>query len=518
MIYKEKIVNSMKDYWKESKLSWWITVFFLLLTYGIRLTSVSLSHDTEAIISVPDSLYESWYSMGRFSLVFMKKILGVYNFNPVVASFLMFFVVLASSLVWMYLFSALWKKEETKDFRWVFPTVFFTSVIMAEQFGFLLQVYEVSIGILLLGLTLLYLYWIMINKKRFLWYIPAFLLTMVILSIYQALIFLYPVAVAVTLLIYCEGKKQTNEELGNIAVWSMLIKFVLIFVLAFLCNQFLSKWIMNYMHIKPTEYLLGQINWGKASIKENVNRIFEHIKEVYTGKGIFYSKIYGLLSLFFFLTVVYKGVKKQKGRFTYFLIAIFCLMGPFVLTILMAGEPAARAQFCLPFLTGFYFWYLMMHWREKSKTIFIGLYCLGIFVSFKQSFMSTRLYYTNYVQYQEDVRLAVKISDRIDQLDLGELPKEPVVFVGRRLPQANVSAIPSDDLELIGKSFWELSFGTSHGTWVMNHFLDAVGYSYVYPTKEEVEKAEIIAKQMPLWPNTGSVVARDGIIVVRLSE
>ena len=518
MNWKENNRQYIKKCWEENKLSWWISVFFLLLTYGIRLTYISLSHDTDAIISIPEKLYESWYSMGRFGLIVLKKCLGVYSFNPYVASFLMFVTMLVGSFVWMALFSALWGKEKTKYFHWIFPVVFYTSTIMAEQFGFMLQTYEVSLSIVLLGVILFYQYWTFLNKKSLVWYLPGFLFLLLIFSIYQSFIFLYPVAVAATLLIFCEGERQKTREVGDKILWGFIIRFVLVFILAFVCNQILGKVIMNYMHIEPTEYLMEQIHWGKAPVKENLARIFAHVKAVYMGEGIFYSKAYALLSFLFLFTAIYQGIKKERGRFTYLLIVVFCMIGPFLLTIIMAGASAARVQFSLPFLSGFFFWYLVAIWKKKSKFIFIVFLCLGFLVSMKQSLMSARLYYTNYVQYQEDVRLAVKISDRIDQLDLGELPKEPVVFVGRRLPQANVSAIPSDDLELIGKSFWELSFGTSHGTWVMNHFLDAVGYSYVYPTKEEVEKAEVIAKQMPIWPNTGSVVARDGIIVVRLSE
>lgn len=513
---KIKWKDNIKKHWQENKPSWYITLFFLLLTYGIRLTSIYLSHDTEAIISVRESLYNSWYSMGRFGLVFLKKLLGVYTFNPYAASFLMFVTMILASFLWTYLFSALCGKGRTKYFAWVFPAVFYSSTIMAEQFGFMLQAYEVGLTFALLGAVILFQYWIILNKKRVFFYIPALLLLFLIFSVYQSFIFLYPLAVTAGLLIYCEGEK--GEKMTNKELFAVLIKFVGLFFAAFLAYWFADKMITDYLHITRTDYLMEQIQWGKAPIKENLAKIFAHVKAVYSGKGIYYSKIYILTSLLFLITVIYRAIKRQKGAFLYLVMGFFCLSGPFWLTVIMAGRSVERASFSLPFLNGFFLFYLLLLWKKKGRFLFAAILCLGFLASFKQGLMSSRLYYTNYLQYQEDVRLAVKITDRIDQLNLGEIPKEPVVFIGRRLPQANESAIPGEELELIGKSFWELSFGNVHGTWVMNHFLDAVGYSYVYPDAEQVKKAESIAEDMPTWPDEGSVAAKDGLIIVCFSH
>ena len=36
-------------------------------------------------MAVPERLYESWYTMGRFGLIFLKKVLGTYVFTPYAA-------------------------------------------------------------------------------------------------------------------------------------------------------------------------------------------------------------------------------------------------------------------------------------------------------------------------------------------------------------------------------------------------------------------------------------------------
>ncbi len=118
---------------------------------------------------------------------------------------------------------------------------------------------------------------------------------------------------------------------------------------------------------------------------------------------------------------------------------------------------------------------------DQIELLNLGEVILVIFVTMNQSILTSRLYYTQYVQYKEDVRVAEKISDQIELLNLGEIPKEPIVFVGAREARKNPSCIPGNQLELIGKSFFEVSFGTEHGTWVMRNFMATLGYSYALP-------------------------------------
>ena len=115
------------------------------------------------------------------------------------------------------------------------------------------------------------------------------------------------------------------------------------------------------------------------------------------------------------------------------------------------------------------------------------------------------------------MRVEEKISDQIELLNLVEIPKEPIVFVGAREARKNPSCIPGNQLELIGKSFFEVSFGTEHGTWVMRNFMATLGYSYALPDGVQIAEAEQAAAEMPAWPTTGSVVMKNGIIIVKLS-
>lgn len=529
---EEKSMQTEKWKWlpidrflKKNTAVWIVTGFFLLITYGIKVFNVSISHDTEAIMAVPESLYSSWYSMGRFGLMAIKKVLGTYVFNPYAASFLMLVVIFLNAMLWTWLFSWIGGKDwQNKHTNWVFPVVFFTSVISAEQNGFLLQSYEVNVALLLLGLSLIFAFKWILEKKGFLsiFLLAAILCGAAAFSVYQTLVPLFTAAVAFCFLLIYDASAKREGNASAKFCFLVIGKMIMIFLVAFIIYSLVNRCILAVLQMETTPYISDQIMWGKISLEQGIENIRLHIYKVFTGNGIFYSRSFLLAYVGMILYAVVSLLKKTTCRWLYILAMLFLLASPFFMTVLMGAEPNKRSQLLLPFVVGVGFQYLVNAItnipipRLKSKYMFVvvsgvvGLLCLH------QSMDSARLYYTQYVQYEEDVRVAEKISTQIEQLNLGEIPSEPVVFVGGRAPKKNQSCYQGSELELIGRSFFEVSYGTVHGSWVMNHFMETLGYPYMMPGEEDCKKAEQIAENMPSWPNEGSIIEQDGIIIVKL--
>lgn len=518
--------SSLLTFIRENQRNWWIVGFFILFVYGIKVFNVSISHDTESIMSIPTNIYIAWYMMGRFGLIFLKNLLGSNFFNPYVAVFMMVVLMLCNSMVWEYLIFILKGRKEPKNTLWIFPVLFFTSGICAEQSGFLLQAYEVNL-VLLLSAAALLLFFRGLQRKKNWYYCVAVFLCVIVFSTYQSLIPLFAASCALCfLLIYDRISSDKTKETGAKEYWILIGKMILFFVGSFIIYQLMNRMVLNIHGLKPTPYISGQIMWGTIPAKHCVINIVHHIYMALTGKRFLYSASFGVVYAATVLTAVVRIRKKEKCYWIYCLAVIFCLGAPFLMAALMGNAPSIRADILLPFTSGFLMQYLVEKLLEKmagypgikQKQAGIAVVCAVFMASFSQSMASARLYYTQYVQYEEDVRLAVKISDRIDQLDLGEIPKEPVVFVGRRVPQLNRTCYSSDQLEIIGHSFFELSYGTQHGTWVMNLFLTTIGYTYNMPSPEQTLQAEKDAEDMPVWPAKGSVAEKNGVIIVRLSE
>ena len=51
----------------------------------------------------------------------------------------------------------------------------------------------------------------------------------------------------------------------------------------------------------------------------------------------------------------------------------------------------------------------------------------------------------------------------------------------------------------------------------MNHYMNTLGYKYNLPTQEQMTEAEEYAKNMPVFPDNGSIVKYKDVIIVKLS-
>lgn len=509
----EKVIDrrQFQEYYRKNRFSIGIAVVFLVVAYGIKIFQIAFSHDTEAIISVPESLYDSWMTMGRFGLILLKKIFGIYTFNPYLASMLMFLTMVAGVIVWGYLFYVLTSnKMWYAKASWILPVIFFTTPMMAEQISFLLQAFEVSFSVMLLGCALIMM-WHAIIAGKYLWHIPAFFVSALVFSVYQTTVPLFVTAAAAGFIVYYQKREKSW--------WTVLLQLVGSFGVSFLIYEGANKVIMKVQGISTTSYISDQLMWTTLPAEKCIDNILKHIGDVLTGEGFYYSVSFGIACTLGILFLVLRWKKSLKEYYLYCIANVVFIFTPFLMTVLMGQEPKMRTQLGIGFVTGFYLQYTVIWFGTAGKKIQRAagnvILCVALLFCFQQASKTADMFYTEYLQYQEDVRLALKISDRIDMLNLGEQPQEPVVFVGARIPQLNESGIR--DLENIGHSFFEWSFTTGYGSFIMRNFMSSIGYQYNSPTEAQIQIAEKAAGDMGIWPSESSVQLVEGVIVVRLS-
>lgn len=507
---------SLKDYFEKSRMSILLFVFFLLLAYGVKVFNMALAHDTEAIISVPDSLYRSWVSLGRFGLPALKKVLGVYHFNPYVASFLMFVTLIAVGIFWSWLFYELsFSRDSYQKRNWIFPTIFLTAPVMAEQLGFQLQTYEVALTFLFIGIALLCIFKALFQSKK-IYFLAALIFAFVSFSCYQTLVPLFVSgAVACFLVIYDTYQKVENAKSGVVEYIKIILALVAVFFIAFVMYHVCNSIIQKAMNIVPVDYLSGQVLWQTEPVGTCLKNIGAYAAAVLSGQGIYYSLGFSITAILFLLYIIIRIKNKEKCYWVYLLSSLVLLLTPFMMGIVLAQAPKHRTELMLPFVTGFLIQYLAGKCQTLSKKyyVYIAILFAGV-VSIKQSMITSRLFYSEYVQYEEAARTAVKITDRIDQLNLGRNPAEPLVFIGGMTANLNASSIP--DAENLGMSYYA-SFDAEYGSFIMRNFFSTIGYHYQSATKEQIQQAERDAADMPNWPDTGSVDLKNGVIIVKLS-
>ena len=96
--------------------------------------------------------------------------------------------------------------------------------------------------------------------------------------------------------------------------------------------------------------------------------------------------------------------------------------------IILGGQPTKRTAISYPFMLGFSSMYLFEEIRTKikNKDAILILMVLVALVPFKQSVLSSRLYYTEYITNKESEIVATKISNRIEEITGSYNPEEKI--------------------------------------------------------------------------------------------
>ena len=507
------------NYVRKNIFSIIISASFVLAVYGIKLCVPSTSIDNEAVISVRESIYSAWLSMGRIGLVGLKRIMGMYIYNPIFSMMLLVFGMIVSSVIWGMIFDSVTPKDTKHRLNpWIFSTVLFTAPIIAEQFGFVMQAVEVLIAMDLCGIGLYFFFRYFSRDKKIIYLLLNIILSALVFSVYQALTTVY-VTAAVGMFILYISQKQTSERPG-VEIWGMLITLVISFFVAYFLYSVTSKFVMVYRGIEVTDYTMGQVLWKTNSIRECITFLLEYIKGVVMGKSIFYSVSYSALVILMSLMCLLKKGSDFDGKYYLYVLAhITLFVTPFLMGIILGGAPSNRTVLSMPFMLAFGYMYLYYRFCEctDNRKILVLAALVIATVPFNQASESSRLYYTEYISNKEQEMVATKLSYRIEEVTGQYAPGNPVVFIGTLELQRNPSCYTNEDLELVGRGFFEVSFSSSHGTFLNINYMKTLGISYVMPSDEQVNIAENAAKDMPCWPSKGSVKEVDGVVVVKFS-
>lgn len=491
------------NFLKNNKFTVIINWFFILMAYGIKLFFHSISIDTEVIINNYQGQLNAWLSIGRFGLILTKKFFRLIPFNPYVACFLMLNTMFLFSIFLSFLFDFLsLKKEQKNKFIFILPCVFITSPLFTEQFNFILQGFEVSFAIFLVSLTAFFITKWVLNSGNFLYLIFGIFFMIWGFASYQAVVFLYiSIILSCFYFIYASNKdKEDNKFFINFA-----LKYAFTFLIGYVFYFIFNKIITSSMGISGV-YLDNMIDWENNGFFYCLKTIILYVLD---------CKMYIILSM----PLLYFGFmnlfKNNKCKILFFLSSIALVLSPFFLCFILGHGLIARSQFSLQFVMAFAMYFLLYNLKKiKKLKFFIVLF--AVFLSFNQAYSVANYMYTDYMKYQSEVALANKISYKIDSLQSDYGKDIPVVFVGSTHP---LNTPNESKGEVIGSSFFEwdkeCEFGSNYR---ILGFMKTIGYPYKEPNQEQINKGKEIAKTMPSWPNQNSVVFKDDLIVVKLSD
>ena len=512
---ERKEYNDIVVFLKKSKISIIIIVLFTLFAFGQRLISGGFSIDTELYINqLETGGNDSWWiSLSRWGLVFLNDFLQMGTLPIFASNFLTVVIMIIYSIAYNYLFYTLIDekyKEIFVKFQFIFPIIFITNPIFAEQYNFVLQNAGMAIAILMIPVSIL-----LVNHgieeenkiKKVFCYLVAVGMSIIGFAVYQSIILLYIATVAVCYLLKVIKDKDNN--------WIYLLKqigiFLFIAAIYFVISRILGQ--------QDTTYL--QSAWTKDGIKQCLINIAYCIKNVLYCDTIFYNIGY-IISIFVGIgMIVHLAIKKQL-KIGIVLATIGILMAPFYIMIITGVDQLKRTQFNYSFVIGIMINLLIgfLAQRKSLKYLLVIGLVFVIGMAYIQSYTTANLFYTADITYKKDEYFAHELAGRIEEKEwYNDNEEYTIVFVGEHLPDLKNAYLKS---EIIGRSFFEFDYQYIYGVnQRATAFLNILGHDFNMATAEEFENAKQYAEEnnMPIYPKADSIqLLENNKIMVRLSE
>lgn len=491
-----------------------ISMLFLLLAFGQKLFSNTFSIDTQGIIQNNDALYKSWFELERFGLVLFKKLTGTYLYNNALASFTMVVFFGISAMVWAYLLCSASHATKLQPAFFMIPYV--ASPIFAEMLGFLLLGPEISVAATLTAISLMM--WANAAasnsaKRRILLVIVSVVCATIAFTMYLAMVTIFITGTAMLYILQFGNRAQWDERKKS--SWFFLVGSILIFGASYLAYKILNEIAMHLAGVTTSAYISDQSRWGKDSFGTIIRNIGHHAQELYSGSGIFYSALFSIAAIVFAIAAITCTIRKRITIIAV-LVAMLLLLAPMMMSVVLGTEPTVRTEMTYPLVFAFIVMMLLSKLSRNMVHTAIAWALIAI-VGWNQALITSRMFYTENIVFNQDVLTVQAIKNDIDKLGLGESPKQPVVFIGNHTAKCNDDCFTPEQLgtALTGRSMLEIGFSTEHGTGVKQQFMiDILGVHYNGATSQQMKQSETLAESMPHWPDPGSVAEKDGIIIV----
>jgi len=514
------------------------TALALFFCYGIKLCQYSIGVDTEIVMMSNMMLDRHIFftPTGRFGLDWLMWLFNIRGFNPFTAFFGAFCLIWLFTISHAYIIALFCKNTGKNNLLIPFALVFISSPIWAEQFYFVFQAREVALMVLLCPFTIYIMFKGFIDNEKGK-IIFAFLSLIFMTSVYQAMIPFFCCGVFICFMLFLEASDYEQKFYRNLC-----LKILAIFVCAMLVYAVIYKILIPSILVNSAN--LDDMNkWGRVSIKENILRILsfaytitiggipqiqdivnpiialnagiekaEHIANV--------SKAFGnILLLPLALLFIIKCINIARKKFTsdkkilYIIATIGIPLSIMFLAILGGNKTPIRAIYVLPLAFAFMFFFLIKNYSNKYR---IAIVCFALLTAAYQTQITAQLLYSDQLRYNEDIRLAYEIRDKIVQASLGS-ENLPVAIIGayktRKKFYANPNFIKGD---MIGFSFFE---GNVRLIIVRSlNLMGCLGFHLNSPNDEQIERAINEAVNMPSYPDSGFVKKLPDVIVVKLSS
>ena len=475
-----------------------------LLTYGLALTTVSLSIDDEVRLLTTDPA-AIWIEQGRPVVALLKLIMG--NWAPVA------FFDLALALVFLFIAGVMWAMLFARAARprgvsraglLMFLVVFTTLPVQAYYLTFDVQNVEMSLAFIWTAAGAWCVWLAVVEQRGRLLAIAAVVFSVLAVLTFQSFIFALVAGVLVAQL----ARMLSGDAAPGTGSPRTAIKETTLLLAPAVLAMALAA-VLHLLFVERGGHVEGYIAWGALDVVAVIRRLGGWASTYAIGSGFFGGWVLlptvAAAAVLFFLTVR-TGLRRRQWYPAFLLLLIFAM--PVALAVALGTPLPNRAMQALP-LVAASVWLLLGLVVPAKRSIMAAVVVGATVFTIWNAGVTTRLFLSEHHAFQTDRTIAGQISERLGEAGW-DGQRLSIVVIGQRA-LGPLEQLAAD--ETFGASFFNWDNGVRASV-----FMRVNGYPLFPPTNPQRVAASARAESMPSWPERGSVVLEDGVAVVKFAD
>lgn len=484
----------LKSYFSTHRYFLLFCLLISVIAFGFALSTVAFSIDEETASIMSDPM-RAWLHMDRWGMYLLQHVFPLHPPIPYVSLGLGMAFNIASFILCLSIWSL--RSGIGKYLAAVFAL---THPVNAFIYQFNQSQYGYYLGLLLAILGVYYFIRYSNQQIKLLIPLSCWVLS---LSLYQSMIFAAPTVY----LIYLLRQRLENQSIQ----WKRILLFAGGLLLAISVHEGITSIVRHQSGAVDRYHTIASFYGGETAYHFQPFFIIKEITAQLIGHRWYVGYATGLVlltSLFHLLKKILRG----KHRMLSLVLTISALCSPFIFVILTSRIWPARTMMALPILYAGLVYIVQPFWSTMVNRLVIILtgVCLFFFTT-----SNTRLFYSDYITWQNDKLLANRITSAIEQKYGNQIAAGhfPLVIVGTPAPDHLPIRVRE---ETFGGSIFQWDGGNQQR---ISALFKLIGITYFeMPTKSQVDQAKTQASKMSSWPATGSIDLSNGVLVVKLSD
>ena len=465
------------------------------------MTLFTLGVSTETSVFNEASGSARWVAQSRFSVGILKKIFTTNQILPFRTTFLAVIMIVLTSLLLCKTLNSVTGKKNKSIANDIMSILFVTMPIAAHYMYYLTYNFEIGIGMFITILSVYCFNKTILFKESKLYTIIGVICLFTSIGEYQSFVAFYILIQVATLLIYYMYNDIKFREKVI-----MIAKYIALLIISLIIYFIVSKIFLIF--IEEEKYSQGFFLWGKSEVSAIISNLKEYFLDIYVNRNVYGMMIVTPTCI---IAIILAVILVFKKKFLEALMLLFMLITPMLLPIATGSKMPYRTQQAIMALIPI-IWYIVTIFFDKVM-VQKAIYIVAFLAAMRQSMYINKLFYSDYLRYQNDVNLCRRISDRIYDLDLKDLENYTVVYLGKQETKEIPNLIRQ---ELIGYSIFEWDGGNYKR--IQNFMTLTTAKFKIVTSPETITRAKELSQDMPVWPDKGSIAVKEDMIVVKLSE